>query len=93
MITMLFQGRKQPLFNMFGKKRKNRGMMWASLLGLGVSAAAYGLRRNRNMNSMQQLQSIMNNFRMNKPAQMPKMAGLTEFSKEILPNKNPSQNK
>lgn len=86
---MLFSGRRQTLFNMFGRRRNNRGMMWASLLGLGVSAAAYGLRRSRNKNMLQPLQNLMSNFRFQKSAQMPNMAGLTEFSKEIIPNKNP----
>jgi hypothetical protein len=44
-----------------GRKGNNRGMMWASLLGLGVSAAVYGLRRNRNM--MRPVQNAMNNIR------------------------------
>lgn len=87
-ITMLFSGRRQPLFNIFGRKRKNRGMMWASLLGLGVSAAAYGLRRNRNKNMLQPFQNLLSNVRFKKFSQMPNLAGLTEFSKEIIPNKD-----
>lgn len=70
-------------------------MMWASLLGLGVSAAAYGLRRNRNGNLMRPVQNLMNNFRSPKAGQMqPNMAAaLTEFSKDLTPNKNPLTNK
>lgn len=86
---MLFSGRRQPLFNMFGRRRNNRGMMWASLLGLGVGAVAYGLRRNQNINKMQPFQNLMSNFRFRKSAQMPNIGGLTELSKEIIPNKNP----
>ena len=68
-------------------------MIWASLLGLGVSAAAYGLSRNRNRNMLAPVQNLMNNTRMGKNAQQLNMAGLTEFAKEIVPNKNKFNNK
>ena len=61
--ALLNTGRKQNIFNMFGRKRNNRGMLWASLLGLGVSAAAYGLRRNQNRNMLRPVQNVMNNIR------------------------------
>ena len=38
-LTPLNTGRRQNRFKMFGRKRNNKGMMWASLLGLGVSVA------------------------------------------------------
>lgn len=63
--------------------------MWASLLGLGVSAAAYGVGRNRNKNTISSFQDLMNNFQSSKASQTPNMATLTEFSKELVPNKNP----
>lgn len=93
---MLFNiGGSQQFLNMFGRRRNNRSMIWGSLLGLGVSAAAYGLRRNRNGNGnmMQPVQNLMNNFRTRNNVQIPNMAALTEFSKEIVPNKNPLTNK
>ena len=61
--ALLNTGRKQNIFNMFGRKRNNRGMLWTSLLGLGVSAAAYGLRRNQNRNMLRPVQNVMNNIR------------------------------
>ena len=76
---------------MFGRRRNNRGIIWASLLGLGVSAAAYGLRRNgnRNGNRSAPIQNFMSNFRMQIDGRIPKMAtSLTEFSKDLTPNKN-----
>lgn len=92
-ITALFNiGRRQPFYNVFGRRRNNRGMMWGSLLGLGVSAAAYGIRRSRNRNLMQPIQNLMNKTGMGN-VQKPNMAGLTEFAKEIVPNKNPLNNK
>lgn len=76
------------ILNMFGKRRNNRGMIWASLLGLGVSAAAYGLRKNRNMNIQQPIQNIMNRVRSSTAGPMPNMAALTEFSEELIPNQD-----
>ncbi|WP_228460322.1 hypothetical protein [Cytobacillus dafuensis] len=80
------------LQNMFGRRRNNRGMIWASLLGLGVSAAAIGLSRNRNRNMMNPLQNIMNNLQTPLNRQVPN-AALTEFAKEIIPDKNSLTNK
>ena len=93
-ISSLFNiGRRQSPLNMFGRRRNNRGMIWGSLFGLGVSAAAYGLSRSRNRNMLAPVQNLMNNTRMGKNAQQLNMAGLTEFAKEIVPNKNQFNNK
>lgn len=86
---MLNTVRKQ---NRFGR-RNNRGMMWASLLGLGASAVAYGLRRNGNGNMMRPVQNVMNSIRTITARQMPNAATLTEFSEELIPDKNPLTNK
>ena len=61
--ALLNTGRKQNTFKMFGRKRNNRGMLWTSLFGLGVSAAAYGLRRKQNRNTLRPVQNVMNNIR------------------------------
>jgi hypothetical protein len=91
---MLFNlGGSQQFLNMFGRRRNNRRMIWGSMLGLGVSAAAYGLGRNRNRNVTVPVQNLMKNFQSRNGSQMPRMAALTEFAKEIAPNKNPSSNK
>ncbi|KAB2332135.1 hypothetical protein F7731_17775 [Cytobacillus depressus] len=93
-IQLLFRlGRRQNLLNMFGRRRNNRGMMWASLLGLGASAAAYGLGRNRKNNMQNPVQNLMNNFQFRSAGQMPKMANLTEFAKELVPNRGSNTNK
>lgn len=93
-ITALFNmGRRQPLLNMFGRRRNNNGMMWASVLGLGISAAVYGLRRNQNRKMQNPVQNLMNIFPMGKSVQKLNMAGLTEFAKELIPGKNPFTNK
>lgn len=94
MKALFNTGRRQSLFNMMGKRRNNRGMVWASLLGLGVSAVTYGWRRNRNGNMLAPVQNLMNNFRSQNAGQMSKMAtSLTEFSKEIVPTKDRFTNK
>ncbi|MDW7618018.1 hypothetical protein SC499_26040 [Peribacillus simplex] len=91
--ALLNTGRRQNMLKMFGRKRNNRGMMWASLLGLGVSAAAYGLGRNRDRNMLRPVQNVMNNIRTQTAGRMPNAAAITEFSKELVPDKNPLTNK
>lgn len=86
-------GGRQSILNMLGRRRNNRGMIWASLIGLGVSAAAYGLSRTQNRNMPNPVQNLMNNFRFNNAVKMPNMANLTEFSKELVPDKNSYTNK
>ncbi len=94
-ISALFNtGRMQPLLNMFGRKRRrNRGMLWGSLLSLGLSAAAYGFTRNRGRNMARPFQKLMNNTAQMTNFQKPNMAGLTEFAEELTSNKNPINNK
>ena len=84
--ALLNIGRKQNIFKMFSRKRNNRGMLWASLLGLGVSAAAYGLRRNQNRNMLRPVQNVMNNIRTRTTGNMPNVAAITEFAKELVPD-------
>lgn len=86
-------GRRQNFLKMFGIKRNNRSLMWASLLGLAFSAAAFGLRRNRNSDMLRPVQNVINNIRTRTASQMPNATALTEFSKEIVPNNNPLTNK
>jgi len=74
---------------MFNRKRNNRGDLWASLLGLGVSVAAvFGSRRNGNRNIFAPIQNMANN------GQMKRMAtAVTEFSKELVLNQIQGKNK
>ncbi|MFJ7932404.1 hypothetical protein [Peribacillus sp. NPDC096448] len=92
--VLLNKGIRKNVLNRFGRNRNNRrGIIWASLLGLGVSAAAYGLGRNRNKNMLIPVQNVMNNIRTRTVSQMPNAAAITEFSKELVPDKNPLTNK
>lgn len=86
-------GRKQDIFKGFGKKGTNKGMLWASLAGLGVSAAIYGMRKNGNKDVKQPLQHVMENFRTQSPNQMAIASAIAEFSKELTPDKNLNKNK
>ena len=80
------------LQNVFGRKRNNRGMLWATILGLGASAAAYGLNRSRNKNIKKPLQNVMNTMQTPFKGQIPN-AALAEFAKELAPDKNSFTNK
>ncbi|WP_338453014.1 hypothetical protein R4Z09_14770 [Niallia oryzisoli] len=85
-LALLNTKRIQNIYNMFVRKRNNRSMVWASLLGLGVSAAAYGLKRNQNRNMQRPVQNVMSNIRMRTTGNMPNVAAVTEFAKELVPN-------
>ncbi|AZV42607.1 hypothetical protein BAOM_1998 [Peribacillus asahii] len=90
--ALLNIGMRKNMFKMFGRKRNNRGMMWTSLLGLGVSAVAYGLGKNRNRNMQNPVEHVTNRSRTQTANPMLK-AALTEFSKELGLDKNPSTKK
>jgi hypothetical protein len=80
---------KNKRSNMLGRRRKNRTMMWTSLIGLGVSAAAYGMKKNRKngdlSRSIQTAMSSMQNANLGRNM----ASAFNEFSKELMPkNKN-----
>ncbi|WP_147534771.1 hypothetical protein [Bacillus marasmi] len=71
--------------NWFGqKKRTGKGIFWASLLGLGASAAAYQMGKNQQNNKPDRLQTLMDNFQKTKNISLPNVA-MAEFAKEIAP--------
>lgn len=78
MINMM-----KPFFNMFGKRRKSRGAMWASLLGVGISAAVYGLTRGKRKNITQPFQEVVQSFTPKNNMNFNNTA-LAEFSEELL---------
>ena len=103
---MLFKmAGRQNVLKMFGRKRNNNGMIWTSLLGLGVSMAAYVFGKNTNKTSNTNkasntaktpispiIQNFLNNVRTQDRTQMPKMSTLTEFSTELRADKEASTN-
>lgn len=75
----------QPFFNMFARKRKNRGAMWASLLGIGVSAAVFGVTKGkRRKDLVLPIQNMVKNFTPKTNLNLMDNAALTEFSEELL---------
>lgn len=92
MNLLLNIGGRKSILNMFGRRRNNRGIMWSSLIGLGISAAAYGLTRSHNTNMLKPIKNMMNNMDMGKTTQQ-SMAGVMEFAKELTTNKNQYTNK
>lgn len=78
---------KQNILNMLGRKRNNRGMIWASILGLGVSAVAYGFKRNGNRKWKNPIPASVQNFVNNTRTHNASQVHLTEFSKELEPYK------
>lgn len=78
---------KQNILNLFGRRRNNRGLLWASLLGIGVSAAAIGFKRNGSIKLPDPVSKVMSNVKKPDISQFTQLA-LAEFAKEITPNKN-----
>ncbi|WP_141433611.1 hypothetical protein [Bacillus sp. 03113] len=93
-VANLLSGRRPSILQLFGRRRRNRGMFWWSLLGIGVSAAAYRMRRTQSraqiMNAVQSM--LRNKNTKTKPFRTPHEAAITEFSNEISPNKKPYSN-
>lgn len=73
----------KPFFNMFGRKRKSRGNMWISLLGVGISAAVFGLTRGKRRNIVQPFQDVVQSFTPKNNVNINNTA-LAEFSEELL---------
>jgi hypothetical protein len=74
----------KPFFNMFGKKRKSRGALWASLLGVGISAAVFGLKRGKRNNIAVPFQDVVQSFTPKTNLNGMSNTALAEFSEELL---------
>lgn len=73
----------KPFFNVFGIKRKSRGPMWVSLLGVGISAVVFGLTRGKRKNLVQPFQDVVQSFTPKNNINFNNTA-LAEFSEELL---------
>lgn len=71
------------LFSKFGRKKRN-GVLWASLLGLGLSAAAYGFKRKGNRKIDTSLANVLDTFRLQNTGS-PAAAGTAEIANELAP--------
>ncbi|OMI25349.1 hypothetical protein BTA31_19695 [Bacillus haynesii] len=85
-LTTLFRNRDL----LFGRRR-NRGTMWFSLLGLGISIVAFLIRRNGNQNNP--VQNLMKNFQQQNTLQNVASPLTNEFANELTPNQNVFNNK
>ncbi|WP_102275714.1 hypothetical protein [Cytobacillus massiliigabonensis] len=84
---------KQNMMKMFGRKKNNKGIVMASLLGLGISAAAYGLKRNQSSNMLRPIQKVMNSMQMGRNGDKQTNLALAEFAKELGPDLKSLTNK
>jgi len=74
----------QPFFKMFARKRKSRGAMWASLLGIGISAAVFGVSKGKRRDIALPIQNMMKNIAPKTNLNLMDNAAITEFSEELL---------
>lgn len=91
-ITMLFNNSGQVM-RLFQKRRNPRMGLWITLLTIGVSALSLGLTRGRKpiQNMVQNVPNPLQN--MNNPLRNMNMpAFVTEFAKELAPQKQMNQN-
>lgn len=91
LMSLLNTRNTRKILRMFGKKRTNRGMVGASILGLGLTGATvYGMMKKRNTDhphEMKGIENLIGNLNIGKNGQMPNLASLAEFSQELLPKK------
>ena len=74
----------QPFLKLFKRKRKSRGALWASLFGLGISAAFFGVTRGKRKETALPFKSMTNAFAPKSDINFMNNAALTEFSEELL---------
>jgi hypothetical protein len=83
-----------PFFNLFVRRRRNRGNMWWSLLSLGIGAVIYGLTAGRRRATALPINNMFKNMAPKTNINTMDNAALTEFSEELLQsalNKNKGQ--
>lgn len=78
---------KQNVYKMFWKKRTNNRMIWASIISVIVSAAAYFLRKNQGIGNQanNSVQNVMNSLMTAQTTKTIPNAVMAEFAKELLP--------
>jgi hypothetical protein len=73
------------LYKLFGRKKQSRGILWASLIGLGVSAAAYSFKRKGSRRADTSLENVLDTFRLQNSGYTRAAAGTTEIANELAP--------
>ncbi|MGJ7912738.1 hypothetical protein [Neobacillus sp. LXY-1] len=92
--------RNLPFLKMFMPKRRNKGTLWASLFGLGISAVVYGMKKGRGREfadpiantvkkltpnvNMERIGNITKNITPNLNVDHMNNAALAEFSEELM---------
>lgn len=90
MLTLFNRRTVNNILRLFGKKKSNSGMMWASLLGLVISIVAFGAKKNGSQTvDYTPLHNITEKMQNRSTANLLKAVTANEFSKELLPVKNP----
>jgi hypothetical protein len=80
MVSFLKTVKKQPYLNMFKKKRSNKGVMWASLISLGISTLMMMLTKGKRQKVTSSFQNLTKNI-----SGMPMMNNaLAEFGAEFF---------
>jgi hypothetical protein len=80
--ALLNLGRNQLFFTKSGRG-KNKGMLWASLLSIGFSAAAYLFKRERKRNVSVNMTSP---FQSREPSYKPNIAAIVESAEDLTPD-------
>jgi len=77
----------QPLVKVFQPKRKRRGPLWASLIGLGLSAAVFGVTRGKRKdfgNMAVPFRNAIKNLSPKTNLNFNDNTALAEFSEELM---------
>jgi hypothetical protein len=90
MVSLLKTVRKQPYLNLFKKKRSNnKGVMWASLISIGVSTLMMMLSKGKRAKVTSSFQNLTKNI-----SGIPMMNNaLAEFGEELFSKNIPGQGK
>lgn len=80
---------KMPFFKLFTPKPKSKMPLWASLVGLSLSAAVFGITRGKRRDVALPFQNAIKNF--TQKTSLPNLnvmdnTALTEFSEELMEN-------
>jgi hypothetical protein len=91
MVSLLKSAKKQPYLNMFKKKRNNNGVMWASLISIGISALMMMLGKGKREKFTSSFQNLTKNITEKSSNQVMNNMPLTEFAEELNLGKNLSK--
>jgi hypothetical protein len=91
MVSLLKTAKKQPYLNMFTKKRSNKGVLWASLISIGVSTLMMMLSKGKREKVTSSFQNMTKNISKSKIPMM--NSALAEFGAEFFSKNIPAKGK